>query len=266
MTARRTALITGASAGIGSALAKVFAERNFDLVLVARRRERLAALADRLRTEQGATVEVLVEDLKDPAAPRRLFDTLDQQGVTVDALVNNAGFAVGGRFRDAPWQRQADCLQVLVTSVVELTHLFEPGMVARGYGRILNVASVAGLLPGSAGSTLYTPAKAFMIKFSEALAAEHRDDNVHVTALCPGYTLTEFHDVLGNRERMDRMPGFLWLDAEVVARQGVDAVLAGRVVVVNGSVYKGVAALAKLLPGAAARALLGRHSRGTKGH
>jgi short-subunit dehydrogenase len=191
----RTALITGASAGIGTALARVFAEHGFDLVLTARREARLVALASELEQKFGTRSTCIAEDLADPKAPRRLFDEVTARGIRIDALVNNAGYGVPKSYRNASWETHATFMQVLVTAVLELTHAFEPGMTERRYGRILNVSSLAGLVPGSAGHTLYGAAKSFLIKFSESLALEHAGDGVHVTALCPGFTHTEFHDV-----------------------------------------------------------------------
>ena len=136
----------------------------------------------------------------------------------------------------------------MVTAYAELVHRFLPGMVARRYGRIVNVASVAGLVPGTPGHTLYAASKAFLIKFSQSLALETRSKNVHVTAVCPGFTLTEFHDVNQTREMMDRMPKWVWLDADRVAREGFDGVMAGKPVVVNGALYKSLVFLARHLP------------------
>jgi short-subunit dehydrogenase len=262
----RTALITGASAGIGAALARVFAENGFDVVLVARRLERLQALAAEIEHAHGVSAEPIAVDLAEVDSAKRLFETLAERRIAVDALVNNAGFAVPGYFSEPEWPRHADFLQVMITSTVQLTHLAERGMVARGYGRILNVASVAGLIPGAPKTTLYGPAKAFLIKFSEALALEHKTDGLHVTALCPGYTLTEFHDVLGTRARMNRLPKFIWLDAETVAREGFDAVMRGDPVCINGNLYRAVASAVKVLPSSVTRALLSRYSRSVRQH
>ena len=149
-----TALVTGASAGIGAELARVFAAKGFDLVLTARRAERLAALAEELRGQHGVRVQVIPGDLALPETPALLTSALERDGVVIDALVNNAGFAVPGRYRDTSWDAQRDFLQVLVTAPCELIQRLLPGMTQRGYGRILNVASVAGLMPGAASHTL----------------------------------------------------------------------------------------------------------------
>ncbi|HZJ30185.1 MAG TPA: SDR family oxidoreductase [Vicinamibacterales bacterium] len=245
---KRTALITGASAGIGEAFAEVFAAEGFDLAIVARREDRLQAVAKRLRTKYGARVEIFVLDLAKGDACERLCAEIASRGMHIDALVNNAGYGVPGSYTASPWERHRDFLQVLVTDVCELTYRLLPAMIERGYGRIINVASLAGLVPPPAGHTLYGAAKAFLIKFSEALANEVRRSNVHVTALCPGFTVSEFHDVTGTRDKMKQMPSWMWMDAPTVARQGFDAVMTGRSVYINGRVNRSIAALCRLLP------------------
>lgn len=248
MTHRRTALITGASAGIGQAFARVFAERGFDLAVVARREDRLRTLARELEQQHGVRVHVLTLDLAHPDASKRICDQLAAAGLTVDALVNNAGFAVPGSFIRSDWPRHAEFLQVMLVAVTELTHRVLPSMLERGYGRIINVASLAGLLPGVAGHTLYAATKAFLIRFSESLSTEVTQHGVHVTAVCPGFTFSEFHDVSGTRHIVNQMPSFMWMDADTVARQGFDAVMAGRPVQVTGRVNTAIAALGRLLP------------------
>ncbi len=260
----RTALVTGASAGIGRELALVFAEHGFDLVLVARRRERLEALAQEAQGKFGVKAHILAVDLTDPAAPREIFDEMARRHIMVDALVNNAGFTVPGFFRDTHWEDQKQLIQVMVTAVAELCHLFGPGMAARRYGRIINVASLAGHLPGAAGGTLYAAAKSFVIKMSESLALENIGNNVHVTALCPGFTYSEFHDVAGNREEMNKLPKFIWMTGDVVARQAFDAVMAGRPVIINGGLNNAIALLARYLPQRLVHSLMARNQRNAK--
>jgi uncharacterized protein len=248
MPAKRTALITGASSGIGQAFAAVFARQGFDLVITARREERLRAVAERLEQQHGVRVDVIPIDLARRDAVDRLCDELAARGRHIDALVNNAGYGVPGRYSASPWSRHDEFLQVMVTSVAELTYRLLPGMVERGYGRIINIASLAGLVPAPAGHTLYAASKAFAIKFSEALAHEVRPHGVHVTALCPGFTLSEFHDVTGTRQQMNRLPRWLWLDAGTVAQQGFDAVMAGVPVYINGRVNRTIRTLVRYMP------------------
>jgi len=253
---RRTALITGASAGIGKALAEVFAQHGFDLVLTARREDRLQALADDLSARYGVRTHCIVADLARQGEAEKICEHLAAAGLAIDALVNNAGYGVPGNYRATTWRQQEDFIQVMVTAVCELTHRLLPGMVERRYGRIVNIASVAGLTPAPAGHTLYGASKAFMIKFTQALAQETRKHGVHATAVCPGFTHSEFHDVTGTREQMRRMPSWMWLTAEQVAREAYDAVMRGDMIYVNGWVYKVVVVLARLLPERLALALI----------
>ena len=256
----RVALVTGASAGIGRAFADVLAERGYDLILTARRADRLNALARDLAARHGIAAQVIVSDLASRDAVTQIVDAVRALGLQVDVLVNNAGYGVPGGYRTTAWAQQEAFLQVLVVALAELTHRCLPGMVERRWGRIINVASVAGLLPGVAGHTLYAASKAFVIRFSESLAKEVRADGVHVTALCPGMTLSEFHDVTGTRAQVSRLPAFMWLDAPAVARQGYDAVMRGDEVYINGRVYRALVLAARLLPQGLVHALMRRNS------
>ncbi len=245
---RPIAMVTGASAGIGEAIASALAARGYDLVLTARRGMRLKALAERLQHASGITAHVLVEDLADPLAPRRLVDALEERALDIDLLVNNAGYGVPGRFEQPSWGSHAAFLQVLLHAPTELTYRLLPAMQQRHRGGILNVASLAGHLPGSVGHTLYAAVKAYMIRFSQSLALENRDRGVHACALCPGFTYSEFHDVTGTRERVSRMPKWMWMDADTVARQGLDALERGDAVHVTGRVNRMIKALSDILP------------------
>ena len=258
-TANAHALVTGASSGIGADIAREYARRGKPLVLTARRVERLEALAAELSAQVPCVV--LAADLADPAAPDQLFAETQARGLFVDTLVNNAGYGVPGRYLSADWKTHADSIQVLLTAVAHLTHLYLPAMEAAGRGRILNVASLAGLVPATAGHTLYGATKAWLIRFSETLDQETRPRGVFVTALCPGMTYSEFHDVNGMREKVSKLPKGIWLTSAEVARQGVDAVEAGVPRLVTGRSNKLIAALCKYLPDRLARALLASRSK-----
>lgn len=258
---RPLSLVTGASAGIGAAFARALAARGHDLVLVARREERLHALAAQLRQEHGTAVHVRPEDLADPAAPLRLCTTLERDGLAVDWLINNAGYGVPGTFDANPWGVHAAFVQVLMTAPTELAWRLLPGMRARGYGRIVNVASLAGHVPGSAGHTLYAASKAYLIKFSQSLALENLDRGVHVCALCPGFTWSEFHDVTGTRALVGKLPAFMWQNADTVVAEGIAAVERGEIVHVAGRVNRAIKAFAKLLPDRLGLRLSARESR-----
>jgi uncharacterized protein len=246
---RRLCLITGASAGIGAAFARIYASHGYDVALTARRGERLEALAEEIRLRSGVQTYAIADDLADPAAVERILAEIEAQGRVVDALVNNAGYGLPGAFEATTWEMQSKLQQVLVTAVVELTHKVLPGMVERRFGRIVNVASVAGLLPGSPGGVLYSPAKAYLVRFSQGLHMEVREHGVHVSALCPGFTYSEFHDVNASRERMSRaIPAWMWMGADEVAAAGYEAAEANRPLCVPGVHNQVLAALAKLLP------------------
>jgi uncharacterized protein len=252
---RRTVLITGASSGIGAAFADVFAAEGFDLVITARREDRLRTLGASLAARYGSRVHVEAADLSRADAPAQLCGRLAANGLVIDALVNNAGYGIPGAFLASDWPRHVALVQVMVCAVAELTHRLLPGMVERRYGRVINVASLAALVPAPAGHTLYAACKAFMVKFSEALASEVRPAGVHVTALCPGFTLSEFHDVTGTRETVRHLPSWFWMDAPTVARQGFEAVMSGRPVYVPGRVNQTIALLARCLPEPVLRAV-----------
>ena len=234
----KTALVTGASSGIGKAFAEVLAARGYAIVLTARRADRLDSLAAELKQKHGVATHTIVADLAQPEAPRQITEALGSRGLTIDVLVNNAGYGVPGSYTDVPWTVHEQFMQVMVSAVLDLTYRLLPGMIERGWGRIINVASVAGMVPAPAGHTLYGASKAFLIRFSEALAAENRSKGVNTTAVCPGFTWSEFHDVTGTRDRMNNMPGFVWLKADDVAREGYQAVMKGHSVVVNGRIYQ----------------------------
>lgn len=252
------ALITGASSGIGAQIAREYARRGVPLILTARREDRLAQLADELRTQ--VAVDVIAADLAVPDAPRGLCEEIERRGLRVRILVNNAGYGVPGRYPSKDWKAHADFLQVMVGAASELTWRLLPSIRAHGQGRIINVASFAALVPAADGQTLYAPAKAYLVKFSEALSLENADRGVHVTALCPGFTWSEFHDVTGTREMMSKLPKWVWLQADDVARAGIDAAERGQVVVVPGWFYKSVYCLVRHLPDSWALKLMGRNS------
>jgi uncharacterized protein len=163
-------------------------------------------------------------------------------------LVNNAGYGIPGAYLASPWERHGALLQVMVVALSELTHRLLPGMIARGYGRVINVASLAALVPAPAGHTLYAACKSYVVKFSEALAGEVFRHGVHVTAVCPGFTLSEFHDVTGTRANVKQLPPWLWMDAPAVAREAYAAVMAGTPVHVTGRINRLIALLARVLP------------------
>jgi short-subunit dehydrogenase len=262
----RTALVTGASSGIGKAFAELLAEKGYALVLTARRGDRLDELGTALRQRHGVETHTIVADLSEPDASGRIAAELQHRQLTIDVLVNNAGYGVPGSYVNVTWPDHSRFMQVMVTAVLDLTYRLLPSMIERGWGRVINIASVAGMVPSPAGHTLYGASKAFLIRFSEALASENMARGVNVTAVCPGFTYSEFHDVLGTRDRMNKMPKLLWLSADDVAREGYEAVMRGDSVVVNGRIYQFLVWLNGALPRSLARwvsGLAGRRYRKT---
>ena len=255
------ALVTGASSGIGAAFARELAGRGCDLVLTARREDRLRTLADELHAKHGIDAQVIAADLSQADAPRNIVDEITRRGLHVDVLINNAGYGVPGDFLASDWQTHADFIHVLMVAPTELCHRLLPAMRERGYGRIVNVASLAGLVPGTPKHTLYAAAKSYLMKFSESLALENRAHDVNVCALCPGFTYSEFHDVTGARQKVSKMPGWLWMPADEVVRLGLDAAERGRIVYVTGRVNRAIKALFKLLPDRIALKVIERRAR-----
>jgi short-subunit dehydrogenase len=254
---RKLALVTGASAGIGAAFARILASHGYDVALTARRADRLDKLAEEIRLRYGVETLTVAADLAQAEAPGQILDHLTAHGRTVDALVNNAGYGLPGAYADTSWEDQRAFMQVMVTAPCELAHRTLPGMLHRRFGRIVNVASLAGLIPGSAGHTLYGAAKAFLVRFSQSLHLEADGQGVHVSALCPGFTYSEFHDVNGTREQIAASaPPWMWLGADEVAAAGYEAVEANRAVCVPGAPNKAIAAAAKLIPDEWALALM----------
>jgi short-subunit dehydrogenase len=231
---RKLALITGASAGLGAEFARAYAARGCDLALVARRADRLEALAAELSTAYGVEAFAIPADLAAWQAERLVMEAVAARGRDVDILVNNAGFSIPQSFAAVPWERQRDFLMTLVVSACGLAHAVIPAMVARGDGAIINVASLAGFAPGMAGHTLYPAAKSLNIKFSEALSEEYRKKGIRVTALCPGFTHTEFALANGTQAVMDASPRMFFQTAGPVIAAAIRANEAGRVVVIPG--------------------------------
>lgn len=246
---RKTALITGASSGIGLALAREFAAGGFDLVLVARDGQRLASLAAELSGRHGVEAVVMTADLADPAAPARLYERVHEKGLIIDVLVNNAGFGHRGRLADVPLQQHLDMVQVNITALLALTRLFLANMLERGRGRILNVASTAAFQPGPKMAVYYA-SKSFVLFLSEALSAEVEGTGITVTCLCPGPTAT----LWASRAGVETSPLFKIgvMDAAVVARMAYAATMSGRRLVIPGLKNKIQAFMTRFAP----RALL----------
>jgi short-subunit dehydrogenase len=243
---RPIALITGASSGIGLELATAAAADGHDVVLVARRADRLETVADGLRQEYGVTAIPIPADLADPAMPGWLVGELERRGLAIDVLVNNAGFGLLDDFRSTPLERELEMIRLNVSTTVELTKRILPGMLARRRGRIANVASTAGFVPGP-WMAVYYATKAFVISFSQAIAEELKETGVTVTVICPGSTVSEFQQVAGIKTAL-YMKGPFKSDPRTVARAGWDATIAGRRMVVVGFFNRMFVQLIRFLP------------------
>ncbi len=257
---RPLALVTGASSGIGEAFARALAARGCDLALSARRVDKLEALAAELSAKHGIEAFAIPADLAVVDAHEALLAAIAARGRHVDILINNAGFSIPQSFADVPWSRQSGFLMTLVVNACGLAHGVIPGMVARGQGRIINIASVAGYAPGVAGHSLYPGAKSLMIKISQALDAEYRAKGLKITAACPGSTLTGFTAANGTDQVSGDAPRHFVQTPEQVVEASLKANDAGRVVVVTGWWNVAAVALMRLLPEGLVRALLMRGS------
>ena len=243
---KRTMLITGASAGLGAALAREYAARGWDLVLIARREERLKTLAETLNTEHGTQSRVIAADLFSETAVPDLMTALN--GAQIDGVINNAGYGHPGTFLASDWEDHRRFNHLMSVVPAELTRALLPAMAERGFGRIMQVASLAGHMPGSKGHTLYAAVKSYLIKFSESLNAEMKDTGVHISALCPGFVLTEFHDVNGTRAGVDGLPGFMVMKADRCAALGAEALEANKAVFISGRVNRFLACFNRWMP------------------
>ncbi|PKI91887.1 short-chain dehydrogenase [Actinomycetales bacterium SN12] len=237
------ALITGASAGLGAEFARQLAARHADLVLVARSADALEALAEQLRDEHGVHVEVLTADLADEADVQRVAKRIADADAPVDLLVNNAGFGLPLQFADNPIEDEVRHLRVHVEASMRLMHAAIRAMRGRG-GRIINVASVAGFISRST----YSACKSWLIGFSRWANAEYGRDGVSVTALCPGFTHTSFHERMGLTPGQEGVPPIMWLDAPRVVRAGLRDAALGRPVSIPSLRYKLIVALTRVLP------------------
>lgn len=255
-TIKRTALITGASAGIGATFARFLAAQGYDLLLVARRAERLNELSTELTAQYGVKCAVFAADLTDAQAPAKIMAFAQKQGITIDMLINNAGLSGKTAFAETPWQELANEIQLMITAVTELAYRVIPDMKQRGWGRIINLSSLAAFSPPGA-SLLYTGIKSYVLNISESLDMELKPYGIHVTALCPGFTYSEFHDVMGTRDTANSLPAILWQQPEAVVKEGYDAVMKGKPVCVPGIVNKVIASSMRPIP-ESARYFLGK--------
>ena len=233
----KTALITGASAGLGVEFAEQLAAKKIDLVLVARRKQKLESVAASLHERHGVRITTLCADLSRSEAPRELLEATRSGDLEIDYLVNNAGSAGPHLLEEPEWAPQAAFLELMMLSATQMCHHFIPPMRERGFGRVINVASFAGRLARPAGAH-YGPSKAYLIALSEELALSLSGTGVHVSALCPGFTHTDFHAEGDLAEMKSTIPDFFWYDADTVVRDGLRAVEKGRPIMISGRLYR----------------------------
>jgi short-subunit dehydrogenase len=242
----KTALITGASSGIGYELTQVFARNNYDLVLVARSEDKLNQMAQELTDKFKISVKVVVEDLSEPESSQRIFEITKNEGITVDILVNNAGFGLYGFFQETDLIKELQMLQVNVVALTHLTKLFLPDMIAKKSGKILNLASTAAFQPGPLMAVYYAT-KAYVLSFSEALSNELEQTGVSVTVLCPGPTKSAFQ-AQANLEESKLFKNNPMMDSKTVAEIGYQGLINQRTVVIPGLRNQFLAALVRFLP------------------
>ena len=250
-----TALITGGSAGIGLDYADFLAGQGWNLVLTARRLDRLEQAAEQLTEKHGITCTAIAADLARREAPNELMAEIEQRDIAIDALINNAGYGLPTIFSTTEWEQVESFLEVMVGAVTHLPHLVLPGMLERGYGRIVNVASLAAFAPEPVGS-LYPAVKRYMVSMSRAIRLDVQGTGVHCTATCPGFTYTEFHDVLGNRDDVNKLPGLLWQKVRPVVESSWRAVEHNRDAHITGVHNKLIRGLCHVLPTRVVHALM----------
>jgi len=242
----KTALITGASAGIGFEFAKLFAKEKYNLVITARNEAKLNKLADELKNNHNVNVKVLPKDLSKQNAGKEIFDELKNKNINIDILINNAGFGVFDNYWDVKLQDEQNMLKVNIIALTELTNLFAKDMVNRSGGKILNLASTAAFQPGPTMAGYYA-SKAFVLSYSQAVDFELRKKGVQVSTLCPGPTITEFQI----RAKMDRTNLFkkgFTMNAEEVAQIGYNGLMKGKSVIIAGTINKITAMSSKINP------------------
>jgi len=242
------ALITGASSGIGLEIAKNFAEKGYNLILTARRRDLLEEVAKNISSKNDVNVDIISKDLSLKESTQEIFEFCEAKDYSVDILVNNAGYGIKTAFDKTSVEEEEKFIRVLGTSVIMLTKLFIPKMIKNGGGRVMIVSSVAAFAAPSAIQPLYGPIKTFMNRFSDSINVNYKHKGITSTALCPGFTITGFHTASGVQEEMDRVPRFLVFSAKRIADEAVDATLSGKSLCVPTFTYKTLVFTLKYLP------------------
>ena len=241
------ALVTGATSGIGLEISKDLAKRGYNLILVARTRDKLDSLSSELAIEYNIDCDFFSSDLTLINSPNEIYEYTSQKKYNVNILINNAGYALPNAFHENSLEDEEKCLRVLGTSVIALTKKYINDMISNGGGKIMIVSSVAAFAPASSLQSLYGPVKTFMNRFSESLSFYNKY-GITSTAVCPGYTVTNFHTASGVQAEMDSVPGFLKKSAKRIAQEGVDAMFKGKKVSVPTKTWKVIVFLLKIIP------------------
>ena len=241
------ALVTGATSGIGLEISKDLAKRGYNLILVARTRDKLDSLSSELASEYNIDCDFFSSDLTLINSPNEIYEYTSQKKYNVNILINNAGYALPNAFHENSLEDEEKCLRVLGTSVIALTKKYINDMISNGGGKIMIVSSVAAYAPASSLQSLYGPVKTFMNRFSESLSFYNKY-GISSTAVCPGYTVTNFHTASGVQAEMDSVPGFLKKSAKRIAQEGVDAMFKGKKVSVPTKTWKVIVFLLKIIP------------------
>lgn len=244
-----TALITGPTAGIGKSIAYQLAEKGYDLFLVARREDRLQDLKSDIENKFQVRVHYLKSDLASPDAPQEIYDYGKSMNLDISTLILNAGYQINTKLEEATLQEEEDCLRVLGLSVIMQSKLYIKDLISRGGGHIMVVSSMAGFSPPSTEfAILYGPVKTFMNRFVEALNGAYNKNNIYSTALCPGFTVTEFHTMSGTQDRMDKVPSFMKLSADQVAQEGIDGMFKNKEIVIPGNLNRFLISVLRFFP------------------
>ena len=241
------ALVTGATSGIGLEISKDLAKRGYNLILVARTRDKLDSLSSELASEYNVDCDFFSSDLTLINSPNKIYEYTSKKKYNVNILINNAGYALPNAFHENSLEDEEKCLRVLGTSVIALTKKYINDMISNGGGKIMIVSSVAAYAPASSLQSLYGPVKTFMNRFSESLSFYNKY-GISSTAVCPGYTVTNFHTASGVQAEMDSVPGFLKKSAKRIAQEGVDAMFKGKKVYVPTKTWKVIVFLLKIIP------------------
>tara|TARA_B100001029_G_scaffold54367_1_gene43738 strand:+ start:11145 stop:11936 length:792 start_codon:yes stop_codon:yes gene_type:complete len=244
-----TVLITGPTAGIGKSLAVQMAEKGYDLLLVARREHRLKEISAEIKEKYNVKVDYFVADLKDKSAPQAIYNFTKSLNLDISTLMLNAGYQINTKLEDASLDDEEDCLRVLGISVIMLTKLFLNNLKQRGGGHIMVVSSMAAFAPPSGEfAVLYGPVKTFMNRFVEALNGAYNKHNIFATSACPGFTITEFHEVSGVQERMDKVPNYMKMSADDVAKESINGMFKRKEVIITGGLNRFLVATLRWFP------------------